>query len=157
GSGRDDHRHVRVRRPVPPGRSVEAPRRCRGVLRIRDELVPHLPSAVVLLEPRASADAPAPLVLGDRGAVLSGVAVAPRPCLEVLAPVAREARRRNPLRGRVLGAPHGGAVPHSGRPVAREPRDRPAFDRSAPPLVHGWADSPPPASPYTAAPRGTRP
>src|SRR5262249_31963522 len=146
GSGRDDHRHVRVRRPFPPGRSREAPRRCRRVLRVRGELVPPLPSAGGLLEPRASADAPAPLVLGDRGAVLSGVAVAPRPCLEVLAPVAREARRRNPLRGRVLGAPHGGAVPHWGRPVARVLRHRHAFERSAHRRGHGGPASPPAAA-----------
>ncbi len=110
-AARDDRGHVRVRGRVPPGRSVEVAGWRGRVVRLRHELVPDLPPAVVLLQPRAAADAPASVVAGDRGAVLPAVAAAPGPGAEVLATVARQAGRHHPRRRRRVGAPHGVAVP----------------------------------------------
>ena len=141
GVARHDHGDVCVRGRVPPGRGVEAPGRRGRVVRLRHELVPDLPPAVVLLGHRSSADAPAPVVTGDRRAVLLAVAVAPGSGAEVLATVAHQARGHHPGCRRCVRAPHGAPVPRRQRPVTRLLRHRHALEWPAHRRRHGGADA----------------
>ena len=147
-------RRRRLRRDRHPGRARPAARRRAGGPDLRHELVPDREPAVVLPGARPTVAPPAPVVAGDRGAVLPRLAARParpgppdqRPDRAAVRPRRRRRRRVDGLDVDPLPALRGpvpGLLRHrypGGEPADRlGPRDRLAGDHPAGDGRHGRA------------------